>query len=81
MVFMIGRIRLPAATFLAVIALAGCATERQVALVIESAPRSSLRLETPVIGAVFDDRSSTADKDASSNPQGELSRLCGPAIE
>ena len=78
---MIRRIRLPAATLLAAIFLAGCATERQVVPVIESAPRPSLDLKTPVIGSVFDGRSSQESKDAASKLQAELSRLYGPAIE
>lgn len=78
---MIKRIQLLAIPLLAGIFLASCATERQVSPTIESAPRSGLRLETPVIAAVFDGRSSKDDKDAASKLQAELDRLYGPAIQ
>ena len=74
-------IRRSLVSLIAGLVLAACATERQVSPVIDSAPRSALKLETPVIGAVFDGRSAKDDKDAASQLQSELNRLYGPAIE
>lgn len=59
----------------------GCATERQIAPTLSDAPRTSLELKPPVLGAIFDGRGTQEPKDAASQLQADLSRIYGSSIE
>src|SRR5262249_2708660 len=59
----------------------GCVTERHVAPEIQSAPRTTLELKSPVLGAVFDGRSAQNNKEAAPRLQAELARIYGPSIQ
>src|SRR5262249_9107688 len=55
----------------------GCVTERHVAPEIQSAPRTTLELKSPVLGAVFDVRSAQNNKEAAPRLQADLARIYG----
>jgi hypothetical protein len=61
--------------------LCGCATERNIAPTISEPPRTGLKLNPPILGAVFDGRASQKPKDAASQLQSDLSRIYGSSIE
>jgi hypothetical protein len=74
-------IQLAIATLPAVLFASACATERQVAPEIRAAPRPTLELMTPVLGAVFDGRSTYDNKEAAARLQADLTRIYGPSIQ
>jgi hypothetical protein len=67
--------------FVSVIIAFGCATERQIAPEIQSAPRPTFDLKPPVLGAVFDGRSNQDNKEAAARLEADLTRIYGPSIQ
>ena len=61
--------------------LAGCATERHVSPTLNASPRAGLELKPPILGAVFDGRTTQEPKDAASKLQADLTHLYGSAVE
>jgi hypothetical protein len=73
--------QLAIATLAVVVLASSCATERQVVPEIQSAPRPTLDLTSPVLGAVFDGRSTPDNKEAAARLQADLVRIYGPSIQ
>jgi hypothetical protein len=75
------RMNLPMPLIIVLIAFAGCATERHISPTLSEAPRTGVDLKPPILGAVFDGRTSQEPKDAVVQLQADLSRIYGSSIE
>ena len=61
--------------------IAGCATERSISPSIEGSKRSGLVINPPVLGSVFDGRTTQDKKGAVKSLTADLSRIYGRSIE
>lgn len=61
--------------------LSACATERYVTPTIATSPRPGLTLKTPILAAVFDGRTTGADKSAAKTLQADLSRIYPDSLQ
>jgi hypothetical protein len=75
------RMNIAMALVIVLAAFAGCATERHISPTLSEAPRTGLNLKPPILGAVFDGRTSQEPKDAAAQLQADLSRIYGSSIE
>ncbi len=75
------HLRLIAPFLISILSLAGCATERHIAPSVSGAPRTGLELKPPILGAVFDGRTTQEPKDAGEKLQTDLRQLYGQAIQ
>ena len=75
------RMDIAMALMIVLAAFAGCATERHISPTLSEAPRTGLDLKPPILGAVFDGRTSKEPKDAAAQLQTDLSRIYGSSIE
>jgi len=75
------RMNIAMALMIVLAAFAGCATERHISPTLSEAPRTGLDLKPPILGAVFDGRTSQEPKDAAAQLQADLSRIYGSSIE
>lgn len=62
-------------------AVAGCATERHLSPTLSEGSRTGLDLKPPILGAIFDGRTTQEPKDAASRLQEDLTRIYGSSIE
>ena len=77
----INKLKIIVSALIVLAVLSGCATERNIAPNISEPPRTGLELSPPILGAVFDGRTSQKPKDAASQLQSDLSRIYGSSIE
>jgi hypothetical protein len=75
------RMNIAMALVIVLAAFTGCATERHISPTLSEAPRTGLDLKPPILGAVFDGRTSQEPKDAAAQLQADLSRIYGSSIE
>ena len=69
------------AVLVGVTMFSGCAMERHITPNIVGTPRTGLELQPPLIGSVFDGRSTQDEKDAIIKLQADLTRLYGSSID